>query len=236
MPEDPEEVLPEQGISTLRDLVEVRAEEAIELEEDERDRDHGEGEHDEELRNERHPREDRHAHEVHPRRAHVDDRRDEVEARRQRRHTEDLEAENPEVDVEILRIGESREWRVAEPPTVGRRPNKPGNVQKNRTEQVYPIAEGVETGERHIPRADLQRDEQVEKCRAQWHDHEEDHGRAMHREQLVEHLRRYDASVREHQLEADDARLEATNEEPEQRGPQVQRGDAFMIDGRQPAP
>src|SRR5678816_772350 len=47
--EDPEQVLPEQRVAAGADVVEVRPEETIELQEDERDRDHGEGEHDQEL-------------------------------------------------------------------------------------------------------------------------------------------------------------------------------------------
>jgi hypothetical protein len=100
MPEQPEQVLPEQWISAGLDLVEVRAEEAVEHEERQRDGEDREGEHDHELRDERHPREDRHAHEVHAGRAHVDDGGDEVESGSQRREAENLEAEHPEIDVE----------------------------------------------------------------------------------------------------------------------------------------
>jgi hypothetical protein len=92
MPEDPEQVLPEQRVGAGGHLVEVGAEEPVELQEDERDRDDREGQDDQELRHERHPREHRHAHQVHPRRAHVDDRGGEVERGRQRRDTEDLDA------------------------------------------------------------------------------------------------------------------------------------------------
>src|SRR5689334_21652861 len=102
MSEDPEEVLPEQRITILGKLVEVGAKEAVELQKYERDRDHRKREHDQKLLDERHPRDDRHAHEVNTRRAHVDDRRDEVESSRERRDAEDLEPEHPEIDVEIL--------------------------------------------------------------------------------------------------------------------------------------
>ena len=81
---------------------------------------HREGEHQQELHDERHPREHRHAHQVHARRAHVDDRRDEVERRGQRRDAEDLQAEHPEVDVQARRVRHRRERRVAEPAAVRR--------------------------------------------------------------------------------------------------------------------
>ena len=80
--EDPEQVLPEQRIAAGGDRVEVRAEEAVELQEHQRDRDDREGEDEQELHDERVPGEHRHAHQVHAWRAHVDDRRDEVERRR----------------------------------------------------------------------------------------------------------------------------------------------------------
>src|SRR4029077_11368146 len=60
--------------------------------------------------------------------------------------------------------------------------------------------------------------------------------RAVHREQLVEPLRRHHIPVRERELQADDRRLQPTDEEPEQRRAEVQRGDALVIDGGQPAP
>src|SRR6476646_8487023 len=125
MTKDPEQVLPKKRVSALRDFVETGAEKAVELKKNERDRDHGKGEHDEELHDERHPREYRHAHEVHAWRAHVDDRRDEVESRGERRHAEDLQPKNPEIDVEILRIRQRRERSVAEPAAIRRRSHEP---------------------------------------------------------------------------------------------------------------
>jgi hypothetical protein len=130
MSEDPEQVLPEQGIGAGGERVEVGTEEPIELEEHERDRDHRERQHEQELHDERHPCEHRHAHQVHSRRAHVDDRRDEIERRRERRDTEDLKAEHPEVDVHPRRVRQGRQRSVAEPSAVRRHPDEPRRVHE----------------------------------------------------------------------------------------------------------
>ena len=64
MPEDPEEVLPQQWVGALVDVEEVGAEEAVE---DQQDLGHGEnrdGEQQQELGDEGHPDEDRHAHQA----------------------------------------------------------------------------------------------------------------------------------------------------------------------------
>src|SRR5207244_4704393 len=60
------------------------------------------------------------------------------------------------------------------------------------SEQEDPVAEGVESRERDVARADLERDDEVEERGRQRHQREEDHRRAVHREQLIERLRAQD--------------------------------------------
>ena len=67
VPEDPEQVLPQERVAARRGHVEERAEEAVEHQQDEGDGDGGEGEDEQELRHEAHPDEHRHAHQGHAR-------------------------------------------------------------------------------------------------------------------------------------------------------------------------
>ena len=58
----------------------------------------------------------------------------------------------------------------------------------------------------------------------------------MHREQLVERIRRDERAVRLRELTADDQRLEAADQEEGERGDAVQDADPLVIDGGEPAP
>jgi hypothetical protein len=81
--EDPEEVLPKKRIGSLRYIEEVGIEESIHHEQELRCGKNRDREQQKELRNERHPREDRHLHERHSGRTHVQDRHDEVDRTRE---------------------------------------------------------------------------------------------------------------------------------------------------------
>ena len=87
---------------------------------------------------------------------------EEVDRRRQRRDAEDLEAEHPEVDVQPGRVLPRGQVGVAEPAAVGRRAEQEARVEEQAAEQEHPVAERVEPRERHVARADLQRDHEVE--------------------------------------------------------------------------
>ena len=91
-------------------------------------------------------------------------------------------------------FGPGENWRevrlrVAEPAGVGRGAEEEAGVEQQAAEQEDPVAERVQPRERHVARADHERDQVVEEHRAQRHDREEDHGRAVHREQLVVRVR-----------------------------------------------
>ncbi len=82
--EDPEEVLPQQRIGALGHVEEVGVEEPVEGQQDQGHGDDRQGEHQQELDHEDHPGEDRHLHEVHARRPHVEDRHGQVDGADQR--------------------------------------------------------------------------------------------------------------------------------------------------------
>ena len=236
MSEHPEQMLPQQRVSALRNRVEVRAEEPVELQEHERDGDDRECERHQELHDERHPRENRHAHERHAGRAQIDDGRDEVERGRERRDTKDLETKHPEIHVVLRRVRLRAQRRVTEPSAVWRHAEEDWRRDEQSAKQIDPVAERVEARERHVARADLQRNEKVEKRRRHGHDGEEDHGRAMHREQLIVHLGRYNVAVRSNELETKHCGFKTAEDEEDQRGNEVELPDSLVIDRRQPTP
>ena len=96
--EDPEEVLPKQWVSASFGVEEVCTEEAVEGQLKECDRDDRNSKEQQELHDEVHPGEDRHAEQAHALRAHVQHGDDQVDRRYQRGETGDLETQCVEVD------------------------------------------------------------------------------------------------------------------------------------------
>ena len=260
--EDPEEVLPQDGLAAGGGVEEVGAEGAVEHQLDQGDGDGREGEDDEHRGDERHPGEHRQAHHGHALGAHVDDGADEVEGGRERSDAEDLDADDPEVGTDtgeaqrlaVLAEG-AGERRVAEP-TIGRGEvgvderlvpiegvepagevrelEEPRGVQHEGAEHEGPERERVEAREGDVAGADLQRHEEVKERSRQGHDAEEDHRRAVHGEQLVVHTRRDEVVIRAGQLGADREGFDAAHEEVEHGERSVQDTDLLVVDGRQP--
>ncbi len=183
--EDPEEMLPQVQVAAGRHVEEVGPEETVEHQIDQPDRDRREGQGDQELHHERHPHEDRHAHHGHARRAHVEDRHDEVDGRDDGRDAEDLEAEEPEIDAEAGRVVLRGQVGVAEPADVRRSPDQEARVEQEPAGQEDPVGERVQAWKRDVARADQQRHHVVEEHGVERHDCQEDHRRAVHREERV---------------------------------------------------
>ena len=221
VPEDPEQVLPEQRVGARPHGVERGAEEAVELQEHERYGDHRKRQNDQELRHERHPGEHRHAHQVHAWRAQIDDGRDEVERSGEGRNTEDLQSQHPEIHVRAGRVRAARQWGVAEPSTVGCDPEEDGQRDEDAAEQKHPVTERIEAGEGDVARADLQRNEIIEERRRQRHDGKEDHRGAVHGEELIVLRRREHRSIWCHELPAHQNGFKATEHEKEERRVEV---------------
>src|SRR5206468_11421832 len=74
----------------------------------------------------------------------------------------------------------------------------------------------------------------VEEQRVEPHDREEHHRRAVHREERVIHLRADDVLPRTGELQPDHERLEAAEQEEDERGDAVEDADPLVIDGGQP--
>ena len=101
--------------------------------------------------------------------------------------------------------------------------------------QQQPEGERVQAREGHVARADHQRQEVVGEARHHRHDEQEDHRRAVHREQLVVDLRRDQRVVRRAQLQADHQRLDAAEAEEHERRDHVHDPDPLVVGGRDPA-
>ena len=69
---------------------------------------------------------------------------------------------------------------------------------------------------------------------ARRHDHEEHHRDAVHREGLVVEVGRDELAVRLGQLDPDEQRLDAADEEEHQRGRAVHDADLLVVDAEQP--
>ena len=235
MAEQPEQVLPQDRRGTQLDQVEVRADEAVEKQEEQAHRQTWKGEQDEDGGDQHRPHEHRHPHKGHAAGAHIDDGDEEVEAAQQGRDAEDEQADIPQIDVYARRVRALGQVRVAEPSAVGQREIEPSEIHEHGAEQEDPEAQGVDPRKSDVTGADLQRDEVVrEKSQLQRHDHHENHGRAVHREHLVVSVGREEGVVRYRELRADSHRLQAADQHEAQRGDQVQDRDALVIDGGQP--
>ena len=89
-------------------------------------------------------------------------------------------------------------------------------MQEQPAEREEPVAHGVETRERHVARADHQRNEVVGEADQRGHHDEEDHRRAVHGEDLVVRVGREDVPFGTRELEADEERLDAADGEEEE--------------------
>ncbi len=130
---------------------------------------------------------------------------------------------------------------VGEPADVGSRARsveaagaEVAEVQQETGKGGDPEAEGVQSGEGHVARADHQRDKIVSHAEEDGHSHEEDHGGAVHGEELVEDLRRDEVIVGEGQLNAHQDRFKASDDQKEEGVDDVHQPDFFVIDCRQP--
>ena len=109
----------------------------------------------------------------------------------------------PSIQKSILGPGRElrgREVRVAEPARVRGGTEEPARVEEEPAREEDPVAERVQTRERDVPRAQEERDHEVEEGRAQRHHGQEDHGGAVHGEQLVEGLGAHQRVVRPGEL------------------------------------
>ena len=130
-----------------------------------------------------------------------------------------------------------RQRRVGRPARVGgaAAPHE-ARVHHEPAEQEQPERGRVQPREGHVAGADLQRHEVVAERRHHGHDEQEDHRRAVHREQAVVGLRRHHRVVRVLELEPDHERHQPAHREEEEGGVQVEDPDPLVVDRGHPRP
>ena len=102
-------------------------------------------------------------------------------------------------------------------------------------EEEEPVRERVQARERDVPGSDHQRDEVVREAREDRDDDEEDHRRAVERDQLVVAVGAYDPAVLLHELEPDHQRADAGEQEEPERRPDVEDPDPLVVGRDEPA-
>jgi hypothetical protein len=177
------------------------------------------------------PREDRHPEHRHARRTHREDRGDEVDRTEDGAETTEREAEDPEVTADTGAVGRVGEGRVGEPAEGGGSAGGEEASRRNEpTEEVEPVGKHVQAREGDIRRTDLQRHERIGEAREERCREEQQHDRAVHREQLVELVGVVDQlQTRLEQLGADDQGHRATEQEPDERGDEVEVADDLVV-------
>ena len=123
---------------------------------------------------------------------------------------------------------------VGEPAAVGTAAEDPRRAQEQSANEEAPEAERVEARERHVAGAHLQRDEVVREGRAEGHRHQENHGDAVHCVDLVVGLGAEQRPVGAGQLDADEQRFDAADEEEHQPRRAVHDADLLVIDRGHP--
>ena len=200
VPEDPEEVLIEDGVSSplghrRTGQEEVAAGDAVEEEEDHSG---GQDRHEEGVQNRGHPDapdRERHLEIAHSWCAEADDRRDVVDGPHDRARAREEDRHDPHRLPRPGLTDRGREGRIALP-AAGRRAHRDEErADEDEPRRDHrPEREHVERGEGHVPRADHQRDAEVpERADEDRRDGEEDHDRPVHREERGIGLRRKNA-------------------------------------------
>ena len=241
VPEEPEQVLPEQDAALELGVEEMCTEETVE------EQHHlGRGQdrkcdHHQETGDQHRPDHDRHAHELHALAAKTEDGDHQVDAGGHRTETTDQDAERPVVDVVASVEGTGGQGRIGEPAHVGctgRTVESTGAdervVEKQPTEQEDPEPPGIQSGECHVPGADHQRGQVVAESKQHRHADQEDHGGAVHREHLVEGDRIDRGIGCIGKLVANHTGFDATHEEEQDPRGDVEDAQALVVDGDHP--
>ena len=140
-------------------------------------------------------------------------------------------------DAGVHRRAHLQRQRRVERPAGGRRAagHEERADQHERRRDQQPEAEVVHARERHVGRADLQRDHPVREADEGRHDRAEHHDQAVHGGELVEQLRVDELQAGLEQLGADQQRQHAADHQHGEREQQVQRADVLVVGREHPA-
>ncbi len=235
MPEEPEQVLPEQRPAVGR-VEGVRAEPPVGLQAEQRGRQHREGEEHQNGGEQDVPDEDRHPEHRHPGCAEADDRGDEVDRAEDGAEAGEGQAHDPQVRADAGAVLGAVERRVGEPAEVGRAVRgEEAEDGDQRAEQVEPVGERVQPGEGDVGGAELQRHDPVGEPGEQRGREHQQHDRAVHGEELVELLVGEELQPGAGQLDPHQHRHQPADQEEREGGGEVEGADPFVVGGGQPA-
>ena len=233
--EDPEEVLPEQRVTPRLRRIEQRTEITVEEHLEQADRHRGKREDQQESDNQHHPHEHRHPQHRHAGSAHQENGGNEIGRRCDRGDAEQQEADDPEVHPhDFHQLGRKR--RVPDPCAIRGAAQQERRIDEDARGEEEPVAERVEPRESDIPRSDQQREHVIREGCGSRHDHEEHHREPVHRKELVVCLSAQDLEVRPGELQPDEQRLYAADDEKHQGSDAVEHADPFVVDGGDPPP
>ena len=180
------------------------------------------------------PDEERHPRPGHALGPHVRDRDDEVDRACERRERQHVQREDPEVlAVPDRPRGERRVGRPARPG--GAALGEEREQQDDAAEDEEPVGEGVQAREGHVAGADHQRHEVVREPGEDRDDDEEDHRRAVHRQDLVVGVPGQEVVARLRELRPHQHRHHAAGEEEDPGGDDVEDPDPLVVHGDEPA-
>jgi hypothetical protein len=194
---------------------------------------HREGQQDQEHRHQLVPAEDRHAEHDHAGCSEGEDGRDDVHGREDAGETGERDADDPHVGTWAGGVDGLGERGVAEPAEVGGTVvGEEAGAHDHEATEVQPVRQVVEAGERHVRRPDLQRDDVVGQTEGEGAQEDEEHDRAVHRQELVVDARLDEVVVGDDQLAAHHLGHEAGEEEADESRHHVVEADLLVIGAR----
>src|SRR5215469_10750790 len=169
------------------------------------------------------PHQQGHATKLHTRASHAENGSDNVDRGCNAPESRDQQRKCPVIRTVSRRERARAQRRIGPPSSIRCVPRsvqtaspKKTEIQQEATKCRQPETEGIEPGKRHVSGTNHQRDKKVGESEQNGHDHEKDHGCAMHCEHAVKNLWRYKIVVRMHQLDANDESLNPTHHKKHQ--------------------
>ncbi|MNQ82062.1 hypothetical protein D3C85_971040 [compost metagenome] len=234
---DPDQVHVHHDVAAHVVREEVRAQVAVHRQQRQGRGQHGEGGDDQDVGDQRGPREDRHLHQAHARRAHAQDGHDEVDAAKRCAQPGYLERPDVVVDPDAWAVVQPRQRRIGEPAGRGEFAHEQRDHHQRDAGAEQPEAQRVQERVGHVAGADLQRHHDVHQPGNEGHRHEENHDDAVGGEDLVVVVR-WQESRRvgggDRQLGAHHDGVGKAAQQHDQRDDDVHHADALVVDGREP--
>ncbi len=146
---------------------------------------------------------------------------------------EEQHPQGEEVDVQGRDVLRSRQGHVVEPSRVGGDPQREADVEEDSRSREEPVTHRVHPGKGHVPGSDHERPDVVAEARQDRQGEEEEHGHAVHGEELVEQLRRHHPRLRVTQLDPHDEGFDPAEDQEHESRDEVADADDLVVHGGQ---